>query len=385
MQESGADPIGFSWEEQYQRSWDTIQEDETGSIRTSILQTIRRRRFPTVPTVVADGIVKRGLVRHLFLILDCSRSALEETDFFPNRLAAFIGNLDRWFLEQFFDANCLGMVGVILLKNGVAEIACDLTGNFHQIRESLRSILPSLVRESVASSENVPSLLNGVSLAVKALEMFGKTGSSSEILICYSAIFSIDPSDISIASFSNVKISAICVSGELNLLRLLTHNSGGTFLVPVAEGMLKETLQQFLPPPATSNAATTAELQRIAFPKREDAMERQIFCFCHVQRIEKNAFVCPNCQCVVCSIPMECPVCCVLLISGVHLARSFCGLFPIGEFVQAANAAGKCFGCNQTEFSSDAVAFHCPECKKLFCPDCDAFLHGTLQICPGCK
>ncbi|KAL9183450.1 hypothetical protein ACHAXT_004306 [Thalassiosira profunda] len=30
------------------------------------------------------------------------------------------------------------------------------------------------------------------------------------------------------------------------------------------------------------------------------------------------------------------------------------------------------------------LRFQCPECKNVFCPDCDAFLHETLHNCPGC-
>ena len=32
----------------------------------------------------------------------------------------------------------------------------------------------------------------------------------------------------------------------------------------------------------------------------------------------------------------------------------------------------------------EPLRFQCPDCKNLFCADCDAYLHETLHNCPGC-
>lgn len=32
----------------------------------------------------------------------------------------------------------------------------------------------------------------------------------------------------------------------------------------------------------------------------------------------------------------------------------------------------------------ERLRFQCPECKNVFCADCDAYLHETLHNCPGC-
>ena len=34
--------------------------------------------------------------------------------------------------------------------------------------------------------------------------------------------------------------------------------------------------------------------------------------------------------------------------------------------------------------SEESLRFQCPECKNIFCVDCDTFLHETLHNCPGC-
>lgn len=53
----------------------------------------------------------------------------------------------------------------------------------------------------------------------------------------------------------------------------------------------------------------------------------------------------------------------------------------------------KVIGCRPVTTSNGATGggegeailrFQCPECRNVFCPDCDAFLHETLHNCPGC-
>ena len=31
------------------------------------------------------------------------------------------------------------------------------------------------------------------------------------------------------------------------------------------------------------------------------------------------------------------------------------------------------------------VVVRCPDCKELFCYDCDLYIHETLHNCPGCE
>jgi transcription factor Ssl1 len=38
----------------------------------------------------------------------------------------------------------------------------------------------------------------------------------------------------------------------------------------------------------------------------------------------------------------------------------------------------------EAEETESILRFQCPECKNVFCPDCDAYLHETLHNCPGC-
>lgn len=57
-------------------------------------------------------------------------------------------------------------------------------------------------------------------------------------------------------------------------------------------------------------------------------------------------------------------------------------------------AVSYCFGClrdlnekpeSSTLAAGPGVVVSCPDCKQVFCFECDAFIHETLHNCPGCQ
>ena len=50
-----------------------------------------------------------------------------------------------------------------------------------------------------------------------------------------------------------------------------------------------------------------------------------------------------------------------------------------------AVGAQTCFSCIRQMTSSrrDPRAYQCPDCRKIFCSDCDLFIHDSLHSCPG--
>lgn len=47
-----------------------------------------------------------------------------------------------------------------------------------------------------------------------------------------------------------------------------------------------------------------------------------------------------------------------------------------------------CYGCLRSledGAESQGVIVQCPDCKYLFCFDCDTYVHETLHNCPGCE
>ncbi|KAM4637190.1 general transcription factor IIH subunit 2-like [Amazona ochrocephala] len=71
------------WEGGYERTWEILKEDESGSLRPtieSILFKAKRKRL-----CEHHGQVRLGMMRHLYVVIDGSR-AMEDQDLKPNRL-----------------------------------------------------------------------------------------------------------------------------------------------------------------------------------------------------------------------------------------------------------------------------------------------------------
>lgn len=60
-------------------------------------------------------------------MVDLSQAA-NAHDMRPNRLAVMTGSA-RAFIRKFFDLNPLGQLGLLVLRNGVAEKLTDLSGS----------------------------------------------------------------------------------------------------------------------------------------------------------------------------------------------------------------------------------------------------------------
>ncbi|XP_020605858.1 general transcription factor IIH subunit 2-like [Orbicella faveolata] len=78
---------GYRWLNQYERTWEVIQEDAEGSLQTvvdEITQRTKRRRL-----MGRSGNIRLGMMRHVFVVVDMSR-AMEEADLKPSRLACSV-------------------------------------------------------------------------------------------------------------------------------------------------------------------------------------------------------------------------------------------------------------------------------------------------------
>ena len=106
-------------------------------------------------------------------------------------------------------------------------------------------------------------------------------------------------------------------------------------------------------------------------------------------RLSKSGFSCPRCGCKVCSIPSDCPLCQLTLISSSHLARSYHHLFPVAPFITESHISfpeSICFCCSKNilKDSYDDVLLKCGLCSNIFCSVCDSYIHMNLHNCPGC-
>ena len=390
--------LNFTWEQQYQRSWDAIKEDDQGSLSSAIHQLQLRRRKPKgLALQSANGIIRRGIIRHIFLVIDGSRSCVEETDFHPTRLGCLLKALQSTFVPKFFAQNCLGQIGVVLIREGIGEKICELTSSCSQVLEALKRI-PSLVLLAGAS-DNFPSIQNGLAVAVASLQLFSKACSFGEVLLCYSSVFSVDPGNLllwakervvcsapSAAGLLPVRVNVISFGGELHVLKEVSRITFGSFTVPLAEGHLREALSEYLAPPPDLFAKSVAKLAVVGFPSEQRG---ESVCCCHVKAIEAG-FGCPRCMNVVCSVPGECAVCGLLLVRSAHISRSFASLWVVEEFRVVVDVAGEagiadCFGCGVELLGAAEQVMQCTKCARCFCGHCDGLIHEQLQFCPGCE
>lgn len=107
----------YAWEAEYSRSWDVVREDEEGSLASALNEFVERakRRRTTRDT----SSIQRGIIRHLYLVLDLSHSMLER-DMRPSRLELTL-QYARAFIGEFFDQNPISQVAIIGTRNGIAE------------------------------------------------------------------------------------------------------------------------------------------------------------------------------------------------------------------------------------------------------------------------
>ncbi|KAF6737489.1 General transcription factor IIH subunit 2 [Oryzias melastigma] len=332
------------WEGGYERTWEVLKEDESGSLKATVEEILfqsKRRRcveyghpptphtlrcckpsaFPPPRVIESHGQVRLGMMRHLFVVVDCSRS-MEDQDLKPNRLTSTL------------------KVGVITTKNKRAEKLTDLAGNPKKHISALKKAVDS-------ACVGEPSLYNALSLAVQTLKhMPGHT--SREVLIILSSLTTCDPANIydlvKTLKCLKVRVSVIGLSAEVRVCTVLTRETGGSYHVILDESHFKELLMLHVKPPPASSSSECS-LIRMGFPQHAvaSAMERDArpsFSMSHLDSgagpgLSLGGYFCPQCHAKYSELPVECKVCGLTLVSAPHLARSFHHLFPLQPFVES--------------------------------------------------
>lgn len=110
-----------AWEKHYQaeRTWEDLEEDETGRLRMGAGDKSYREKRRKIALVAANSHVCKGMIRFLYVVLDLSQ-AVNEEDMRPSRLAV-ISALMYKFFREFFSQNPLSQLGLVVTRNGIAE------------------------------------------------------------------------------------------------------------------------------------------------------------------------------------------------------------------------------------------------------------------------
>ncbi|KAH6910349.1 Ssl1-like-domain-containing protein [Coprinopsis sp. MPI-PUGE-AT-0042] len=397
--------LAYTWEASYTRSWDTVQEDEAGSLQTSVEELMargRRRRLQ-----VPEAPIRRTIIRHLIIILDLS-AAMMDRDMRPNRFDLTL-QYTREFINEWFDQNPLGQIGIVGMRAGLGERIGEMSGNPQDV---LRAISDRHKLEPVGE----PSLQNAVEMAKGSMSHL-PTHSSREIIIIFGSLTTCDPGNIhdtlSSCVKNKIRISVVALAAEMKICRELCDKTGGQFGVAMNEGHFKDLLFELIPPPAQKavsrlpggaggqSANPAADLMMMGFPTRLPESSQPTLCVCHSE-LKSQGFLCPRCQSKVCDVPTDCDICGLMIVSSPHLARSYHHLFPVRPFVpiptleETSTPSPSCHGCsrpfptappshsNVTEGVSPLGRYRCPECSNDFCSECDIFIHDVVHTCPGC-
>ncbi len=415
----------YAWERAYERPWELIEEDASSGLLK--LEASKARRAGQ-RREIALSRVQRGMLRNVFLILDASRS-MESPDpsFKPSR-AASLASAAKEFVREFFDSNPISALGVIVLRDGIATLASELSSN---PKRHVGAIVEHVERRGCGGNW---SLQSGLEMARRLLEMV-PVYATREVLIVHAALSTVDAGNIyeTLGQVSalpdagggegrppRLRVSVVSLSGEVHICTRVAADTGGSYSVPMgSDGLVTALLAQCVPPgrPAEGgsgdgDAAGSAGMMETGFPKL--VVEVEGLCTCH-KSLRSKAHVCPRCSARCCEIPSKCAVCKLQLVSAPGLARSYHHLFPVPLFTEVpsalepgveeekqgegAGAGGEeharakrrhvhnadevCSGCIRA-LAASAPRYVCPDCALAFCDDCDAAIHDVVHSCPGC-
>ncbi|KAF8806408.1 TFIIH basal transcription factor complex, subunit SSL1 [Phlegmacium glaucopus] len=396
------DTQAYTWEASFTRSWDTVQEDEAGSLQTSVedLMARGRRRRLLAPA----SAIRRTIIRHLVLVLDLS-SSMTDRDMRPTRFDLML-QYAREFIIEWFDQNPLGQIGVVGMRAGLGERVGEMSGN-------PQDVLKSIADRHKLEPTGEPSLQNAIEMARGSMNHL-PTHSSREIIILFGSLTTCDPGNIHDTLDSCIKnkirISVVALAAEMKICRDLCDKTGGQFGVAMNEGHFKDLLFELVPPPAQKALSRTAgtgaaaannlaaDLMMMGFPTRLPDTSPPSLCVCHSE-LKSQGFLCPRCLSKVCDVPTDCDICGLMIVSSPHLARSYHHLFPVKpyEAVQSAdnapNSSSICHACarpfpEKTASAKEGLSpigrYRCPDCHYDFCSECDVFVHDVVHCCPGC-
>ncbi|CCH43771.1 General transcription factor IIH subunit 2 [Wickerhamomyces ciferrii] len=378
---------GYSWEDEYQRSWDIVKEDEAGSIAGIVSGLLQHQKKRIIKNVTP---FQRGIIRNLILILDLSSSMLEK-DLRPNRHSITITNAIQ-FVTEFFDQNPISQLGIIIMRNGIGQLVSQVGGNPQEHIDALKSI-------KKLEPKGDPSLQNALEMS-RGLLMHVASHCTREVLIIYGSLLSLDPGNIHKTVNSlveeKIRVKIIGLSAQVSICKEICKKTNfgdeNSYNVILNEQHFKELFMDAVVPLPVNKINKSFTLVKMGFPYRisEDSPS---FCSCH-SKLTYGGYICPNCKSKICSLPTICPCCNTMLILSTHLARSYHHLLPLKNFIEVPvdknYDVNLCFGCQMelpdgliTQTSSSR--YKCVDCNNQFCIDCDVFIHETLHNCPGCE
>nr|CAB3485085.1 unnamed protein product [Digitaria exilis] len=249
-EETGEGRVLEAWERAYadDRSWEALQEDESGLLRPIDTKTLvhaqYRRRLLLRSAADAAVRIQKGLIRYLYIVIDLSRAA-SEMDYRPSRMAVVAKHAEA-FIREFFDQNPLSHVGLVTIKDGISHRLTDIGGS---PESQIKALLGKLECSGDSSLQNALELVHGY---LDQVPSYGH----KEVLILYSALNTCDPGDImetiEKCKKSKIRCSIIGLAAEIFICKHICEETGGSYTVALDE--MDKRASMF----AAQNAANTS-------------------------------------------------------------------------------------------------------------------------------
>ncbi|TNV79005.1 hypothetical protein FGO68_gene4403 [Halteria grandinella] len=430
------------------RTWAKLADDSTQGGLGDLQQSLTDKKLTkklAIDTFNAS-VKRKSLIRYLTVIVDFS-SAARRQEMRPNR-AIVIKSYLAEFIRDFFDINPLSQISFIVTYKEKAVLLTDFADSpiehinkLLQFQDfegnaSLQNALDIAVENF--SHPTVPTYAHKEVLVIFSSITNCDPGN---IFDTFAQMYKqkIQGSVISLsAAIYMLQKLADTTRGEFMLSKSQQHFQEllKRCLIP-RESIKMQQLQG-----QQQEGVSNAQLIKMGFPERVAGEKIPVYCMCHNES-KFFYYRCPNCQAPQCELSAACKICKVLLVSAVHLARTtqsredpllaFEGIKdylkpedqpavieeetssladPIPLQVnpsrleslvkennwstslvglirqqQADQLRFNCSGCDkllQSHIAEVNDIVVCGGCKKLYCLDCDIFIHETLLSCPTC-
>lgn len=364
------------------------------------------------------------------LLLDGSEAMNNASDYLPSYLLAMRPPLLR-FMVQYLDATPLASLGVVVMRNGIAERLCPCTTNVSELADtlerdyflyggagatSLENGLRMALSELVDLKKMAAAGVGAASPGVASPQQQSGVAQLRAVIVSASVTF-IDPTDIfrvmaTMAAF-RVVVDVVSLTGAVHVFDECARQTGGRLHCPLGFDHLLETMHLLAVGRAgggrrkrrraggggeddnynSNSTVGKAPMVPIGFPvylrRRDDNGGNESAA---TTTATTHYLACPQCHLIQTSIPSTCPLCKLLLCNVCLTYATFVahnGLAPPSTPVPTRRLlleeqhCGLCgvHGANPREGGT----FHrCNGCRAVRCTACDVFVKGSLGLCPGC-
>ncbi|CAG9466272.1 unnamed protein product [Pedinophyceae sp. YPF-701] len=393
-----------AWERRYDQhhAYEELAEDAHGNLVLTSATAERQAKRQRLAHQQRLSRVRRGMIRYVVVVFDLSEAATQ-TDMRQPRAQIFKEALTR-FARQFFELNPLSQLGLMIARDRETKRVLELSSS----PSALEAALQKALSDRPGGRLSAQTALDATVAALSSMPVYGLR----ECLLLLSSLGTQDAGDIfetlEVVKREKIRVSVVGVGGEVRVLRKIADATSGTYTVHASEAQLTDAVLSHCQPPAATQRQAPASLVQMGFPSQRLGLSAVSFlgpeCI-----IAPGGCKCPQCCARVQSLPCQCHVCGITLMSSPHLAKSYHHLFPVQPFRDVPRDAveggtggdtpPRCFGCEQRLFRTEAdgagraaglgittdVAAECPECRQRFCMDCDELIHDKGHNCPGCE